>query len=349
MLGIAARVFGVDLAPLTEKMDEVSSFMDKKMLDFNDRVSGVLGEAAVKGVSAGVSDANVAALERIQEFRDTTSPDSAAVSQIILPKMLEGDALDQLLSAVQELGNDMQSSRQYINGLHCYTVKRPTAALPDKVMWLCEHHKSLLEHWDSNEITEEQLLERVMDPKAAAAATSPPSPAPRPASAPSTPQPLRTFSSTPSGFFPSSLPPELKGMSREAVATHIKAIGKSYEPDSQTLVDEGYDGKMIGTFCGRADSDVLQDLETAGIKSNKHRDRILVAFKDLFDPQTYPIQAAAGAQPLPSPVRNSPHTSSCAVHLTCCFMGRLNPTTPSSLAASPYPMPTPCSCRTFTT
>ena len=99
-------------------MDEVSSFMDKKMLDFNDRVSGVLGEAAVKGVSACVSDANVAALERIQEFRDTTSPDSAAVSQIILPKMLEGDALDQLLSAVQELGNDMQSSRQYINGLH---------------------------------------------------------------------------------------------------------------------------------------------------------------------------------------------------------------------------------------
>jgi len=307
VLGIAARVFGVDLAPLTEKMDEVSSFMDKKMLDFNDRVSGVLGEAAVKGVSAGVSYANVAALERIQEFRDTTSPDSAAVSQIILPKMLEGDALDQLLSAVQELGNDMQSSRQYINGLHCYTVKRPTAALPDKVMWLCEHHKSLLEHWDSNEITEVQLLERVMDPKAAAAATSPPSPAPRPASAPSTPQPLRTFSSTPSGFFPSSLPPELKGMSREAVATHIKAIGKSYEPDSQILVDEGYDGKMIGTFCGRADSDVLQDLETAGIKSNKHRDRILVAFKDLFDPQTYAMSPAPVNIPPRPQLRSASH------------------------------------------
>jgi len=143
-------------------MDEVSSFMDKKMLDFNDRVSGVLGEAAVKGVSAGVSDANVAALERIQEFRDTTSPDSAAVSQIILPKMLEGDALDQLLSAVQELGNDMQSGRQYINGLHCYTVKRPTAALPDKVMWLCEHHKKMVQDWNDRKITERQAREQAM-------------------------------------------------------------------------------------------------------------------------------------------------------------------------------------------
>jgi hypothetical protein len=97
------------------------------------------------------------------------------------------------------------------------------------------------------------------------------------------------FSSAPA-CFPSSFPPELKTLSAQAVATRIKAIGKAYEQDSQTLVDEGFDGKMIGTFCGRADGNVLQVLETIGIKSQQHRERILVAFKDLFDPQTYPIQ-----------------------------------------------------------
>ena len=202
MLGIAARVFGVDVAPLTEKMDEMSSFMGRQMLDFSDCVSGVLGESAVKMVSAGANEvlSDSAVVAQIEEFRD--SPDSATVSQIILPKVLEGNALDQLLSAVQELGNAMQSNRQYINGLHCYTVKRPTAVLPDKVMWLCEHHKSLLQQWDDSAITEEQLLERVEDPKAAAAASeaslSPSSPDAQPAStsAASTPQPQAPQPST---------------------------------------------------------------------------------------------------------------------------------------------------------
>ncbi len=84
----------------------------------------------------------------------------------------------------------------------------------------------------------------------------------------------------------------MKTLSAQAVAMHIKAIGKTFEQESQTLVDEGYDGKMIGTFCGRADGHVLQDLENIGIKSKQHKDRILVAFKDLFDPQTYPIHAS---------------------------------------------------------
>jgi hypothetical protein len=315
VLGIAARVFGVDVQPLTEKMDQLSSFMGRQMLEFNDCVSGVLGEAAAKKVSAGASevlsdDTNAAVIAQFQEFRD--SPDSVAVSHIILPEALEGDALDQLLSAVKDLDDDMRSNRQYINGLHCYTVRRPTAVLPDKVMWLCAHHKSLLEQWDASAITEEQLLARVEDPKAAAAASaasSTTSPAPRPASAPSTPQPSTPPPASAPCCFPSSFPPELKTLSAQAVATHIKAIGKTYEQDSQTLVDEGYDGKMIGTFCGRADGDVLQVLEDIGIKSQQHRDRILVAFKDFFDPQTYRIHAAAGAQPLPvTPVRiNPPH------------------------------------------
>ena len=137
VLGIAARVFGVDIRPLTEKMDEVTSFMGRQMLEFNDRVSGVLGEASAEKVSAAASevvsnDTNAAAIAQIEEFRD--GPDSAAVSQMIVPNVLEGDALDQLLSAVQELGDAMRSNRQYINGLHCYTVRRPTAALPDKVI-----------------------------------------------------------------------------------------------------------------------------------------------------------------------------------------------------------------------
>ena len=141
------------------------------MLDFNNCVSGVLGEAAaVKKVSAVLTEVPSEDIDgvvaQIEEFRD--SPDSAAVSQAVLPRVLEGDALDQLLSAVKELGSAMQSNRQFINGLHCYTVKRPTAVLPDKVMWLCEHHRDLLQLWDDSAITEEQLLARVEDPKAAA-------------------------------------------------------------------------------------------------------------------------------------------------------------------------------------
>ena len=312
VLGIAARVFGVDIDPLTKKMDEVSKFMGRPMMEFNDCVSGV--QTAAKSASAAASevlseDAHGAVVAQIEEFRD--GPDSAAVSQIILPEALEGDALDQLISAVKDLDDDMRSNRQYINGLHCYTVRRPTAVLPDKVMWLCAHHKSLLEQWDASAITEEQLLARVEDPKAAAAASaasSTTSPAPRSASAPSTLQPSTPPPASAPFCFPASFPPELKTLSAQAVATHIKAIGKTYEQDSQTLVDEGYDGKMIGTFCGRADGDVLHVLEDIGIKSQQHRDRILVAFKDLFDPQTYPIQAAAGAQPFSAPVRiNPPH------------------------------------------
>ncbi len=130
MLGIAARVFGIDVAPLTQRMDELTSFMGRQMLDFNNCVSGVLGEAAVRNASAALSEVSTEdnagrLVTRIEEFRD--SPDSASVSQDVLPEVLEGDALDQLLSAVQELGSAMQSHRQYINGLHCYTVKRPTA------------------------------------------------------------------------------------------------------------------------------------------------------------------------------------------------------------------------------
>jgi hypothetical protein len=163
VLGIAARVFGVDISPLSEKMDEVTSFMGRQMVDFNNCVSGILGEAAAKTVSAAASavvsdDTSAHAMAQIEEFRD--SPDSAAVSQLHFPDVLEGDALDQLISAVQELGDAMRSNRQYINGLHCYTVTRPTAVLPDKVMWLCEHHRDLLQQWDASAITEEQLLER---------------------------------------------------------------------------------------------------------------------------------------------------------------------------------------------
>ena len=107
------------------------------MLEFNDCVTGVVGATAAKSVSAAINevlgeDARGTAVAEIEEFRD--SPDSEAVSQIVLPKALEGDALDQLLSAVQELGEAMRSNRQYINGLHCYTVRRPTNALPDKVI-----------------------------------------------------------------------------------------------------------------------------------------------------------------------------------------------------------------------
>ena len=42
VLGIAARVFGVDISLLSERMDEVTSFMGRHMVDFNNCVSGIL-------------------------------------------------------------------------------------------------------------------------------------------------------------------------------------------------------------------------------------------------------------------------------------------------------------------
>jgi hypothetical protein len=132
----------------------------------------------------------------------------------------------------------------------------------------------------------------------------------------------------------------LKTLTAHTVASRIKAIAPAYETYFAMLIQEGLDGEMISMFKGMSFSDVSNKLERIGLAQTLHRDRVVNELCKLFDPQTYPMQAAAGAQPLPSPVRNSPHTPSCAVHLTCCFMGRLNPTTPSSLAAPLHPMPT---------
>jgi CspA family cold shock protein len=134
VLGIAARVFGVDVQPLTKKMDEVSKFMGRPMLEFNDCVSGV--QTAAKSASAAASDvlsedAHGAVVAQIEEFRD--SPDSEAVSQIILPKALEGDALDQLLSTVEELDKAIEFSQRAI------------AVFPDSLK-LQKFHEKVLQH-----------------------------------------------------------------------------------------------------------------------------------------------------------------------------------------------------------
>ena len=250
----------------------------------------------------GENLANVTA--QIEEFRD--GPEDEAVSQVVVPATMEGEALDQLLHAVEELREAMKSNRQYCNGLHCYTVTRPSALLPDKVMWLCEHHKLLLQQWDNKEINEQQLLDRVEDPKSAAAAatassgavplspaSSPAAPPPQPSAAPTVPP------SSPSSFFPSTFAPELKALSAQTVASRIKAIAPAYENYYQTLLDEGYDGKMLETFSGKADGDVIRNLTKIGVQSH-HVERIVSAFKELFKPETYPIQAAAGTLVSPS-------------------------------------------------
>ena len=161
MLGIAARVFGIDVAPLAEEMRNLTNFMGSEILEqFNHCASGVRAAAlkVADGVRDGLSAENVgAAVKLIEEFRD--SPDPATVSQITFPEALQGEALKELLKAVPELEEAMQTSRQVINGLHCYTVKRPTTVLPDKVMWVCEHHRDLLQRWDDKTLDEEQLLE----------------------------------------------------------------------------------------------------------------------------------------------------------------------------------------------
>jgi len=304
ILGIAARVFGVDVAPLTSSMDRVNDFMGQQMLEFNNCVAGVVGEAAVPQIAAEVD--GVAA--QIQEFLG--SPDTEALSQAILPQAIEGEALDQLLNAVEELRNFMVSNRQYCNGLHCHIVRRPTALLPDKVMWLCKEHQSLMQQWDGGEISEEELLLRVENPKAAAAASaaapSSASPAmqPAPTSAPLH-QPLVDSPASAPALFPSVVPPELKKMSAQAVASRIKSIAPAYEQYYQAFIDQGLNGVLVSTFAGRSHSDVLQDLETTlNVKIPPlQRVNIISELNKLFDHRTFLIQTPDSAQAPAASVR----------------------------------------------
>jgi GTPase SAR1 family protein len=118
----------------------------------------------------------------------------------------------------------------------------------------------------------------VLAPDSAPAPANLPAPDPNPASA--------------SGLFPSVIPPHLKAMSALSVASNVLAIGQSYEQDSQLLLHEGCDGKTVALFCGRNDGDVLRYLEHIGVESAQHRGRIMMAFKDLFEPQTCPGAAS---------------------------------------------------------
>jgi hypothetical protein len=275
---------------LTDKLNEVTHFMGKQMLEFTNCVAEVVGETASHHVSVGVkhieslSDDNMAAATaQIEEFRD--SPDTEALHRIILPQPLEGAALDQLLRTVQGLDDAMRSNRQYCNGLYCYTVRRPTALLPDKVMWLCQHHKRLMEQWDSRAINEEQLLERVEDPakhEAGSAAPSSSSPVVQLA-----PQLLTALPSSSPGIFPRTFPPELKRLTSQDVATRIKSIAPAYEQYYQTFVEQCFDGEVVASYAGKSHSELSQELVNLGIKLNVQRVKIISEIEKFFDHRTF--------------------------------------------------------------
>jgi hypothetical protein len=190
VLGIAARIFGVDIALFTEYMEQVTDFTGQKLLKVEDCVSGVLGATAARKVSSSFSDNNIGVVTA-QIEAVSHSPDVEAVSQEPLPELMEGDALNELLSAVKELELDTSKieTTQYCNGLYRHSVTRPTALLPDNVMWLCECHRNLLQEWNDGKINEKQLLERVEDLQAGEAVSSL-SPVQQPAPALSTPDPF---------------------------------------------------------------------------------------------------------------------------------------------------------------
>ena len=190
---------------MTEKMGEFSDSLGSKMLEFTESMpefAGVVSRGAVEikelvsepvemffgspdtgGVDPSEMDEEAKLTEKLREFAKNPR-NYSILNEIINKTYLPPDAVDLLIENVEELKLAIQHGSVHLNGLHCHVVTRSSDILPDSVMWLCEHHKSMLDKFNSREISEKQLLDqldaamaRTQSPTAAApsaAAASPP-------------------------------------------------------------------------------------------------------------------------------------------------------------------------------
>ena len=175
-------MLGVDLAPVTEKIGELSDSLGNKMLEFTESMPEFAG-----GVSRGAAEIKEIVSEPVEVLLG--SPDTGAIQQsemdedaklteklreyaknpqnysilneIINKTYLPPDAVDQLIENVEQLRLAIEHRSLHLNGLHCHVVTRSSDVLPDSVMWLCEHHESMLEKFNSFEISEKQLLDQL--------------------------------------------------------------------------------------------------------------------------------------------------------------------------------------------
>ena len=175
-------MLGVDLAPLTEKIGELSDSLDSKMLEFTESMpefAGVVSRGAVEikelasepvetffgspdtgDIEPSELDEEAKLTEKLREFAKNPR-NYSILNEVINKTYLPPEAVDQLIENVEELKLAIQHGSLHINGLHRHVVTRSSDVLPDSVMWLCEHHKSMLEKFNSCEISEKQLLDHL--------------------------------------------------------------------------------------------------------------------------------------------------------------------------------------------
>ena len=157
-LGIVSHVLGVDLAPMTEKIGELSDSLGSKMLEFTKSMPEFAGWDI--GIEPSEMDEEAKLTEKLREFAKNPR-NYSILNEVINKTYLPPEDVDQLIENVEELRHASQHRSLHINGLHFHVVTRSSDVLPDSVMWLCEHHKSMLEKFNSSEISEEQLLDQL--------------------------------------------------------------------------------------------------------------------------------------------------------------------------------------------
>ncbi len=185
-------MFGVDLAQVNENLGGFSDSLASQMLEFTesipefasrgateikefaaDGVGAVMGSADTQGVESSELDDEAQLEENLKAF--VKNPQISLLNDIIKKTFLSHDSLGQLIENVEQLKLDIQH-RSPINGLQRHIVRRTNDVLPDKVMWLCDHHRKLLEKFDDDKCFSEGNLLEELDPKASAAPASMPLP-----------------------------------------------------------------------------------------------------------------------------------------------------------------------------
>jgi hypothetical protein len=143
---------------MTEKIGELSDSLGSKMLEFTKSMPEFAGWDI--GIEPSEMDEEAKLTEKLREFAKNPR-NYSILNEVINKTYLPPEAVDQLIENVEELKLAIQHGSLHINGLHRHVVTRSSDVLPDSVMWLCEHHKSMLEKFNSCEISEKQLLDHL--------------------------------------------------------------------------------------------------------------------------------------------------------------------------------------------
>ena len=253
-------MFGVDLAQVNENLGGFSDSLASQMLEFTesipefasrgateikefaaDGVGAVMGSADTQGVESSELDDEAQLEENLKAF--VKNPQISILNDIIKKTFLSHDSFGRLIENVEQLQLDIKHHSP-ICGLQKHTVTRTNDVFPDKVMWLCDHHRKLLEKFNGDKsFSEEKLLEE-LDPKASAAACATTAPSLAASAAPASmplpsstlptyrvdPQAVASNSSTATVRFLHQLPRVMCSDVAVIVATHDRLLQDVHAP-----------------------------------------------------------------------------------------------------------------------